>query len=67
MAQPQEIRPIVDANPKDGSPGAHTLSDLATNQGVLHPLIGFNHFLEQLTELREALYLYLPVFRKGYR
>ena len=34
--------------------------------GSHHPLLRFDNLLEPLTELRETLYLLLPVYYKGY-
>lgn len=34
--------------------------------GSCNPLLGFNHLLEWLTELRETYYLLLPIYYKGY-
>lgn len=60
----RSLSPISDANHR--SRASHTSDQPAKIRGSHNPLLSFNNLPEQLTELRKALYLHLPVSYKGY-
>lgn len=57
--------PLLPLQIPTASPGFRCASNWsATNRTFPHPLLRFDNLWEQLTELRKALYLLLPVYYK---
>lgn len=55
---------VKDASCKPGPP--ELLTDLLWMEGSHYPLLRVSSFLEELMKLRKILYLYLPLYYKGY-